>query len=244
MVAEEQRIDAISNDLANINTPGYKSQRPDFSDLLYQQVPTGNAVAAGVGIGNGARVAGMTRDESEGSLQQTGSPTDLAIDGAGFFAVQQPDGTTAYTRNGSFVLDANGQLVDASGDRVTPPIRMPQGASNLTIGADGRVTATLANGQIGQLGRIQVAVFANPDGLTEVGNSLLVPSANSGRAQLVNAGTNGSGQIQQGTLEQAQVDLGEEMSSLIEAERAFQMLSKVITTADQMAQMGNNLRGG
>jgi flagellar basal-body rod protein FlgG len=239
--AQEDRLAVISDNMANVQTVGFKSSRPEFSDLLRQQLPYGNAEARGNSVGTGAGMIGSSRTDQQGTLQSTGRSLDMAINGHGYFMVQRQDGQTAYTRDGGFQVDSLGRMVTGDGALITPNITIPPGSKELSISPQGQVSVKLGNGQIQTVGQIQLATFANDAGLSGVGHNQFQPSAASGPAQVLPAGQNGVGSIQQGALEQSTADLGDEMSQLIDAQRSFSMLTRVITTADQMESITNEL---
>ena len=250
MAAQEAQLDAISNNLANVNTVGYKKLRADFQDLLYQTVRSAGAQntastmsPTGLQIGTGVRLVATSRLHEQGPVQNTGNPLDVAIEGAGFLVVQQPDGTPAYTRNGTLKTDAQGRIVTSEGMSLEPPISIPPDATSVSIGADGTVTATI-KGQTNptQLGNIQLASFINPSGLTAIGHNLLLATAASGEAQVGNPGFDGRGTLLQGSLEHANVEVAEEMVALIAAQRTYEVNSKVIAAADEMLRNATQLR--
>ncbi|HEV2270749.1 MAG TPA: flagellar basal-body rod protein FlgG [Steroidobacteraceae bacterium] len=242
--AQQTEMAVISNNLANVNTTGFKEDRAVFEDLLYQnQTQVGADTSqttqspSGMSIGTGTQVVATEKDYSQGTPTQTGNPLDLAISGQGFFQIQMPDGTTAYTRDGTFQTNAQGQLVTASGYLVQPGITVPQGAQSVTIGSDGTVSVTLA-GQSAptQIGQIQLANFINPPGLQPIGQNLLQQSASSGSPQTGSPGTNGAGTLSQGALESSNVNVVEELVNMIQTQRAYEMNSKAINTVDSMLQ--------
>lgn len=242
--AQQTEMAVISNNLANVNTTGFKQDRAVFEDLLYQnQTQVGADTSqttqspSGMSIGTGTQVVATEKDYSQGTPTQTGNPLDLAISGQGFFQIQMPDGSTAYTRDGTFQTNAQGQLVTASGYLVQPGITVPQGAQSVTIGSDGTVSVTLA-GQSAptQIGQIQLANFINPPGLQPIGQNLLMQSASSGSPQTGSPGTNGVGTLSQGSLESSNVNVVEELVNMIQTQRAYEMNSKAINTVDQMLQ--------
>lgn len=250
MAAEEAQLDAISNNLSNANTVGFKKVRADFQDLMYQTVRAAGAQATattqsptGLQVGTGVRMVSTTRLQGQGSIQQTNNPLDVAIQGNGFFVIQQADGTPAYTRDGSLHTDAQGRIVTTDGSPLEPPISIPANATNVTIGADGTVSVT-TQGQTTptQVGQIQIANFVNPSGLSASGQNLFTATAASGDAQVGNAGTDGRGSVQQGSIEQSNVDVVEEMVGLISAQRAYEIDTKVVSAADQMLQSVTQLR--
>jgi flagellar basal-body rod protein FlgG len=236
---------AVNNfNLANVNTTGFKRDRAVFEDLLYQnkgQVGANTTQStqspSGLSIGTGVRLVATEKNYSQGSLTQTGNPLDMAVQGQGFFQIQMPDGTLAYTRDGSFQVNAQGQLVTASGYVVQPGITIPQGAQSVTVGTDGTVSVVLP-GQSAptQVGQIQLANFINPTGLQPIGNNLLLQSASSGSPQTGNPGSSGLGTIGQGELEASNVNVVESLVNMIETQRAYEMNSKAISTVSQMLQ--------
>jgi len=244
LAAQDMQLTTISNNLANASTTGFKRDRVVFQDLLYQirrqpgaQTTEETQLPSGLQLGTGARVAGTQKQFTYGSLQITDQPLDLAIDGRGFFQVQQPDGTLAYTRSGQFHLSGQGQLVTADGLLIEPNITLPQNADRLTIGTDGIVSAFVPGVPDAQvLGNIQTVDFVNPAGLQAVGGNSFVQTASSGDPIAGVPGQNGLGQIKQGMLENSNVDIVEEMVNMITTQRAYEMNSKIVTTADQMLQ--------
>lgn len=240
--AQQTQLDAITHNLANTATNGYKRSRAVFEDLLYQNIrqaggPTGQetTLPTGLQLGTGTRAVATARDFSQGSLSQSGNPLDLAINGQGFFQVQMADGTTAYTRDGAFQVDANGQLVTASGYPVSPAITIPASAQTITIGKDGTVSATVPGSTAPQaLGQLQLASFMNPAGLDPRGGNLFAETAASGTPQTGNPAANGLGAINQGAVESSNVNVVEELVAMIQAQRAYEINSKAIQTSDQM----------
>ena len=250
MTAQEMNLEGISNNIANANTTGYKKERVDFQDLLYQTVrAAGTQTAAtaqsptGLQLGSGVRAAGTSRSFSQGPTVVTTNPLDVAIEGNGFFVVQQPDGTPAYTRAGNLQTNAQGQIVTSEGYALEPSLTIPPDAQGVTIGADGTVSVTLANqSQPTQLGQLTIAAFVNPAGLHALGHNLFKQTAASGDPQVGAPGTEGRGTLLQGSLERANVDVVEEMIGLIGAQRAYEINSKVITAADEMLRAATQLR--
>jgi flagellar basal-body rod protein FlgG len=248
--AQQTRMAVVSNNLANVNTTGFKKGRAVFEDLLYQNVnQVGSATsqntqaASGLELGTGVRVVATEKTYTQGSLNQTGNSLDLAINGRGFFQVLMPDGTLAYTRAGDFQVNSQGQIVTSSGYVVQPSVTLPAGAQSVSIGADGTVTAQLT-GQSAptQVGQIQMADFINPAGLQPKGENLLTETASSGTAQTGTPGQNGLGTLQQGYTEASNVNVVEEMVDMIETQRAYEMNTKAVQTTDQMLQyLGSNL---
>jgi len=250
MAAQNTNVDVISNNLANVNTAGFKKSRANFEDLMYQQIKTpgseasssGTQVPSGIQIGLGVRTVATQSMFTEGSFQQTGNQFDLAIEGKGFFQLQLADGTTAYTRNGSFSLDSQGQIVTQNGDILQPALSVPTDTIRVDISADGTVTATQPNAVSSVLGQIQLVDFSNPSGLVKLGRSLYQETNASGAAATSNAGSNGVGTLQQGSLEMSNVNVVEEMVNLIAGQRAYEMNSKAVQAADEMLQSANNIK--
>jgi flagellar basal-body rod protein FlgG len=244
MEGQQTKLDTISNNLANVGTNGFKRGGVVFDDLMYQNLRPAGAASAeqttlptGLQVGLGTRVAASTRNFGQGALQQSASNLDVAIKGNGFFQVQLPDGSTAYTRDGSFQLDAAGQIVTAAGYTVQPGIAIPANASNVTIGQDGTVSALLPGQATPQaLGQIQTASFVNPAGLDPRGGNLYGETAASGTPQAGAPGTGALGALQQGFVEGSNVNVVEELVAMIATQRAYELNSKAITTSDQMLQ--------
>jgi len=242
MDAQQTQLDVISNNLANVGTTGFKTSRVEFQDLLYQNLRQSGAnssqqtqLPAGLQIGTGVVTVSTEVMFTQGNLQQTGNQFDMAINGQGFFQVLMPDGTTSYTRDGSFQIDANGALVTAAGFPVTPAITIPVGAQSVTIGQDGTVTVTLQGKSAPQtVGTIQLANFINPPGLQATGQNLYIETAASGTPTVNTPGTNGLGTLQQGFIETSNVYVVSELVNMIQTQRAYEMNSKSIQTADQM----------
>jgi flagellar basal-body rod protein FlgG len=242
--AQNTRMAVIANNLANINTTGYKDGRAAFQDLMYQNVRQVGAqstqntqYSTGLTLGTGVRIVATEKDYTQGSVNQTNGALDMEVNGRGFFQITLPDGTLAYTRDGSFTLDNQGNVVTASGYPLQPAINIPAGTQSLTIGSDGTVTAVTAAAPNGsKIGQIQIADFINEEGLQPTGNNLLVESAASGAPQVGTAGTNGLGTISQGALETSNVNSVTELVSMIECQRSYEMNSKAISTTDQMMQ--------
>jgi flagellar basal-body rod protein FlgG len=233
----------IANNLANANTTGYKSQRAAFQDLMYQNVRQVGAqstqntqYSTGLTLGTGVRIVATEANYAQGSSTTTNNPLDLQISGQGFFQITMPDGSLAYTRDGSFTLDNQGNVVTASGYPIQPAITIPVGTQSVTVGSDGAVTAVSAAGKTTQIGQVQLADFINTQGLQNIGNNLVIESAASGSPQTGTAGANGLGTIQQGSLETSNVNTVTELVNMIECQRAYEMNSKAITTTDQMLE--------
>jgi len=250
MAAQSLNVDVISNNIANVNTNGFKRGRANFQDLMYQQIKApgseassaGTQLPTGIQVGLGVRTAGVASIFSEGSFQQTDNPLDLTIQGRGFFQIQLPSGDTAYTRAGSFSIDAQGQVVTQNGDLVQPGITVPADAQTVQVSADGTVSAVQPAGTQTILGQIQIADFINPSGLTHLGANLFQTSNASGEPVIGNPSENGLGSIGQGMLEMSNVSMVEEMVNLIAGQRAYEMNSKAIQAADEMLQTANNVR--
>jgi flagellar basal-body rod protein FlgG len=250
MVAKQLDIDVIANNLANINTVGFKKGRAEFQDLvsLGQRAsgsPTGDAgvVPVGVQVGLGARAAAVQRLYGQGTFQATGNPLDLAIEGEGLFAVARPDGTTAYTRDGTMKLDAEGRIVTSDGYLIEPNVTIPPGATSVTISPNGVVSAILpGESSPTEVGRITLVRFANAAGLVAVGRNLFTVSPASGEPVTGEPGTEGIGTLAQGILEASNVQLVEEMVAMIAAQRAYEAISKVVSTSDEMLAMANQMR--
>jgi flagellar basal-body rod protein FlgG len=240
--AQQTRMAVVSNNLANVNTMGYKRSRPVFEDLLYQNVRQVGAQTSqdtqyptGLYLGTGVRVVATEKLYSQGSLQQTGGNFDRAVQGRGFFQVLLPDGSNGYTRDGSFQVNAQGQLVTASGYQVQPPISVPDDALSVTIGADGTVSVVSAgNPTPSVIGQLQLVDFINQAGLQPRGENLLMESAASGPPQVGTPGLNGLGTLVQGALETSNVNVVEELVAMIETQRAYEMNTRAIGTTDQM----------
>lgn len=242
--AQDTQLTTVANNLANVGTVGFKRDRAVFEDLLYQiqrqpgaQSTEETQLPSGLQLGTGVRVVGTQKQFTEGNLQITDNALDVAIDGRGFLQILQPDGTIAYTRNGQLHLNSDGQMVNANGLLLQPVITVPQDAQSITIGTDGTVSAVIpGNAQPQVLGNIQVVDFVNPGGLQARGGNLFLETASSGNPILGTPGQDGLGQIQQGALENSNVDIVEEMVNMITTQRAYEMNSKVVSTADQMLQ--------
>ncbi|CAG0988475.1 Flagellar basal-body rod protein FlgG [Methylophilaceae bacterium] len=242
--AQQTQMDVISNNLANVSTTGFKRSRAVFEDLLYQTIRQPGAqssqqtqLPSGLQLGTGVRPVATERIFTQGNLQQTNNDKDVAIQGAGFFQVLLPDGATAYTRDGSFQIDSQGQLVTSSGFPVQPAITLPADIQSMTIGRDGTVSITQAGSSNAvQVGTIQLATFINPAGLQSKGENLYVETAASGNANTNTPGTNGAGLLTQGYIETSNVNVVEELVNMIQTQRAYEINSKSITTSDQMLQ--------
>ncbi|MFZ5548140.1 MAG: flagellar basal-body rod protein FlgG [Pseudomonadota bacterium] len=244
MEAQQTQLDHISNNLANVATSGYKRAHAQFEDLIYQNLRQSGAASSeqtqlptGLQVGLGTRAVATTRNFSQGNLQQSGGNLDVAIKGNGFFQINTPDGGTAYTRDGSFKLDSQGQIVTNTGYLVQPGITIPANAQSVTIAADGTVSVGLpGQAQPQTVGQIQLATFINPTGLEPMGGNLFAETASSGAPEAAAAGTGGLGTLQQGFLETSNVNVVEELVSMIQTQRAYELNSKAISTSDQMLQ--------
>ncbi|BBE74781.1 flagellar basal-body rod protein FlgG [Oharaeibacter diazotrophicus] len=251
MMAQEMNVNIISNNIANMRTTGYKRQRVDFQDLYNQNLrrqgastsEAGTIVPAGVQVGSGVRVVATPRIMSQGDIEQTDKDTDVAVRGEGYVQVQMPDGRTGYTRDGSFEIDATGTIVTQDGYSVLPAITVPPNSKDLTISQTGTVQVTVGNATTPTvLGQIQLARFVNKAGLEAIGDNLFVETTSSGAALVGNPGDEGFGTMLQGHLEMANVVPVSELSSLIAAQRAYEMNSRIIRAADEMSQAIANLK--
>lgn len=240
--AQQTNLDVISHNLANVSTNGYKRQRAVFEDLLYQNLRQPGAqstqqtqVPSGLMLGVGVRPIATEHIHTQGSLQRTDNPLDIAINGQGFFQIQMPDGTLAYTRDGAFQRDSTGQLVTSSGYPVSPAITIPQDAISITISRDGIVSVTQTGSAAPvQVGTIQLATFVNNGGLQSVGENLYVETASSGTPTPNTPGSNGAGLLNQGMVETSNVNVAEELVTMIQTQRAYEMNSKAVQTSDAM----------
>jgi flagellar basal-body rod protein FlgG len=252
MLAQQTNVEVIANNLANMNTTGYKEQRAEFQDLLYQNMEqqgtqssdSGTLVPSGIQLGAGVRTAAVYRITQQGDLSQTSNTYDLAINGEGYFHIQMPDGTDAYTRAGNFALSPQGQIVTQQGYVVEPGIAIPATATAVTINGQGQVQATIPGQTAPQtVGQLELTIFPNDAGLEAQGENLFTETASSGTPQSGVPGSTNFGTIQQGFLETSNVNAVEEITSLITAQRAYEMNSKVVTAADQMMQQTAQLGG-
>ena len=250
MEAQQLKMDVIANNLANASTTGFKRTRPEFEDLLSEAIrapappdPRGGSAPTGLEAGLGVRAAATTRSLRQGDLVSTQNPLDVAIEGSGFFQVQRPSGELAYTRAGNFRVDAAGRLTTPHGELIDPQINIPPEATEVTIRADGTVTARV-QGRVDALevGRLELALFPNPGGLTSLGNNLLGATGASGDVIRLTPGDRGAGSLAQGFLESSNVKAVEEMVDMIATQRAYELNSKVIQTADQILQRLTSLR--
>jgi len=252
MLAQQTNVEVIANNLANMNTTGFKEQRAVFQDLLYQNVEqagaqssdSGTIVPSGIQLGAGVRTAAVYRLTGQGDMQTTSDPYDLAINGAGYFRIQMPDGTDAYSRSGNFALSPEGQLVTQQGYVVAPGIAIPATATAVTVNGQGQVQATVPGQTAPQtVGQLELTRFPNDAGLKAEGDNLFVETASSGAPQSGVPGSTGYGTIQQGFLETSNVNAVQEITSLITAQRAYEMNSKVVTAADEMLSETAKLGG-
>jgi flagellar basal-body rod protein FlgG len=242
--AQNTQMSVIANNLANSNTTGFKSDRAAFQDLMYQNVQQVGAqstqntqYSTGLTLGTGVRIAATEKNYTQGSVLQTGGNLDMSVTGLGFFQITMPDGTLSYTRDGSFSMDSQGNVVTASGYPLSPAITIPINAQSVTVGADGTVSVTTPGAaKPTTVGQIQLASFINVQGLQATGNNLLVESASSGAPQVGTPGTSGLGTLAQGSLETSNVNTVTELVNMIQCQRAYEMNSKAITTTDQMLQ--------
>ncbi len=240
--AQQTQLDVISNNLANVGTNGFKRQRAVFEDLLYQTLRQPGAassqqstIPSGLMLGTGVRPIATEHIFTQGSLQRTDNSLDIAISGQGFFQIQMPDGTLAYTRDGAFQMDSTGQLVTSSGYPVSPAITIPSNATSITISRDGIVSVLLAGSATPtQLGNIQLASFVNPGGLQSAGENLFVETASSGTPTPNTPGSNGTGLLNQAYVETSNVNVAEELVTMIQTQRAYELNSKAIQTSDSM----------
>jgi flagellar basal-body rod protein FlgG len=250
MMAQQMNLDNIANNLANSSTAGFRQRRLQFSDLVYQNLVMPGAaatqqttVAAGLQVGLGTRAAASEVLQLQGDVTQTGNPLDLTIEGQGFFQVTLPSGDIGYTRSGSFHMDSQGNVVTADGDPIEPSITIPTNATSVTIGSDGTVSVTTPGQSAAQqVGTIQLAMFANPGGLNSVGGNIFLATTASGDAIVgTPGGTEGLGTIEQGYLEQSNVNVVQEFIDMIVAQRSYEANSRVVQAADEMFQTVNNL---
>ena len=248
MLAQQTALDNISNNLANVNTTGFKKSKIEFQELLYQttrapgaDLGSGNQLPTGIQVGQGSRPVATARIFTNGDLTQTGEQLDVAVQGTGFFQVQMPDGTNAYTRDGAFKTDSTGRIVTSDGLPLQAGFQpIPAGTTNITMGSTGNVTYTGATGN--STFQVQLVRFANPAGLESMGGNLYKETAASGTPQLGTPGSNGFGTLNQGYLELSNVKVVEEMVNMIVAQRAYEVNSKAVQAADEMMQQSNNLR--
>lgn len=246
--AQQTRMAVTANNLANVNTTGFKQSRAVFEDLLYQnesqvgaQSSEETQLPSGLNVGTGVRVVATEKIFTQGNVVQTGNNLDMAIQGRGFFQILMPDGSLGYTRDGTFQLNSDGQIVTSTGYLLQPGITIPEGAKSVTIGSDGTVSVLVAGDSTpSQLGSVQLTDFVNPAGLQPVGKNLFLESAASGAPQTGTAGLDGLGTLTQGSLETSNVNTVQELVNMIETQRAYEMNSKAISTAERMLEYANN----
>ena len=250
MEAQKLNIDVISNNLANVNTAGFKKSRADFQDLMYQTIRTpgtssgeGTQVPSGIQVGLGVKPVAVQKIFQQGDFVASGNPLDLVIEGDGLFQIQKPDGTIAYSRSGAFKLDSEGRIVNSDGYPLDPGITVPANTTSITIGSDGKVSVMQAGSSAAtEVGQIELAKFINPGGLSSIGKNLYDPTASSGEATTANPSTQGLGSISQGYVEMSNVNIVEEMVNMIVSQRAYEINSKAVQASDEMLQVANNLR--
>lgn len=250
MEAQQTNMDVISNNLANVNTTGYKRSRADFQELIYQDVVApgtysaeGTLVPSGIQIGLGVKPVAVQKIFTQGDFVQTGNQLDWVIEGEGFFQVMLPDGETAYTRAGAFKLDNEGRIVTSDGYALEPAITIPANTQSITVGADGKISVIQSGSKTPvEVGQIELARFINSGGLKAIGKSLFVPTASSGEPTTGNPGSEGMGTISQGFIEMSNVNVVEEMVNMIVTQRAYEINSKAVQASDEMLQIANNLK--
>ncbi|NOZ25524.1 MAG: flagellar basal-body rod protein FlgG [Nitrospirae bacterium] len=250
MEAQKLNIDVIANNLANVNTTGYKRSRADFQELMYEEIKTPGAASAegvqlpaGIQLGLGVRPVAVQKVFEQGDFTPTGNPLDMVIEGDGFFQVIKPDGEIAYTRAGAFKLDSEGRIVTSDGYPMEPEITIPSDTLQITIGSDGRISVTQPGSTTPtEIGQIEIARFSNPGGLSSIGKNLFEETASSGVPTTGTPGTEGLGTIQQGFIELSNVNIVDEMVQMIVSQRAYEINSKAVQAADDMLQIANNLR--
>lgn len=248
MVSQQTNLDVIANNLANVNTTGFKKSKIEFQDLIYQNsklagadIGGGNQIPTGIQIGHGSRVMSTSKDFSAGEVTHTGGQLDVAIDGDGFFQVTLVDGTNAYTRDGAFKMDSTGRLVTSDGLQVQPSVTIPAATSEISIAPTGQLSVRTASG-IQTLGTFSLTRFPNPGGLESIGHNLYKETPSSGAGSQAAPGTDGMGGLAQNYLEMSNVKVVEEMVNMIVAQRAYEVNSKAVQTADEMLQMSNSLK--
>ncbi|WP_371363141.1 Flagellar basal-body rod protein FlgG [Sporomusa rhizae] len=249
MVAQQANLDVISNNLANVNTTGFKKSRSDFQDLMYQTMRQPGAATGpdtqlptGIQIGHGVRQVATQKMYGEGNFQNTGNPFDVAIEGDGFFQITMPDGNIAYTRDGAFKKDSQGRLTTSEGYPLEPQITIPEKSTNLTISSDGRVSVKNSAGATEEIGQLTIARFINPAGLESIGRNLVKETEASGTASVGNPGEDGAGTLVNQYLEMSNVQVVEEMVNMIVAQRAYEVNSKAVQTSDDMLERAANLK--
>jgi flagellar basal-body rod protein FlgG len=252
MLAQQRNVEVISNNIANLNTVGFKRQRAEFQDLLYQTIERAGAISSttgtvtpnGIQIGAGVKTGSVYRITEQGNVNATGNDFDLAVSGKGLFRVEMPDGREAYTRAGNFAVSADGRVVTEDGYEVLPGITVPEDSVDVSISSDGIVEARIAGEQnLREIGRLELVTFFNESGLEAIGDNLLLETAASGEPVIGSPGDDGFGKILQGYLETSNVDPVQEITALIAAQRAYEMNARVIETSDEMLSINANLRG-
>lgn len=250
MEAQKLNLDVISNNLANVNTTGYKRGRADFQELLYQNLRApgtasaeGTQVPSGVQVGLGVKPVSIEKNFLQGNFVQTGNPLDMVIEGIGFFQILLPDGTTAYSRSGAFKLDSDGRIVNSDGYPLEPSVTIPADTLSITVSADGKISVMQPGSTTpSEIGQIELARFINPAGLQALGKNLFTPTGSSGDATTGNPGTESMGTLNQGFIEMSNVSVVDEMVNMIISQRAYEMNSKAVQASDEMLQIANNLR--
>lgn len=250
MEAQKLNIDVIANNLANVNTVGYKKSRADFQELIYQNVKTAGATSAegsqipsGIQVGLGVKPVAVQKLFMQGDFTQTGNQLDLVMEGDGFFQILLPDGTRAYTRSGAFKLDSDGRIVNSDGYPLEPAISIPVDTTSITVSSDGKVSVSQPGSTTPtEIGQIELARFINPGGLKSLGKSLYLNTGSSGDATTANPGSEGLGTIAQGFIEMSNVNVVEEMVNMIVSQRAYEISSKAVQASDDMLQIANNLK--
>jgi flagellar basal-body rod protein FlgG len=250
MEAQKLNIDVISNNLANVNTVGFKKSRADFQELIYQDLRTAGAVSAegsqiptGIQVGLGVKPVAVQKLFLQGDFVHTGNNLDIVIEGDGFFQITMPDGSLAYTRAGAFKLDSDGRIVNSDGYPLEPAITIPADTSSITVGSDGKVTAVQAGSVTPtEIGQLELARFINPGGLKAMGKNLFTPTGSSGEVTTGNPSTAGFGTVAQGYIEMSNVNVVEEMVNMIVSQRAYEINSKAVQASDEMLQVANNIK--
>lgn len=250
MEAQRLNIDVIANNLANVNTNGYKRGRADFQDLVYQDLRAAGAASAegaqipsGIQVGLGVRPVAVQKIFQQGDFAYTGNSLDLVIEGDGFFQITRPEGDVAYTRAGAFKLDSEGRIVTSDGDPLEPAVTIPANTTSITVGADGKITVMQAGSQSPtEVGQIELARFTNPGGLKAIGRNLFLPTESSGEPVAAKPGSEGTGTVGQGFVEMSNVNVVEEMVNMIVSQRAYEIGAKAVQASDEMLQTINNMR--
>jgi flagellar basal-body rod protein FlgG len=250
MEAQKLNIDVIANNLANVNTVGFKKSRADFQELLYQTISApgatsaeGSQIPSGIQVGLGVKPVAVQKIFQQGDFVHTGNSLDLVIEGDGFFQITMPDGTIGYSRSGAFKMDSEGRIVNSDGYHLEPAITIPSNTQSITVGSDGKVTVLQAGSNTPtEIGQIELARFINPGGLNAMGRNLYIPSASSGEATTGTPGTEARGTINQGFIEMSNVNVVEEMVNMIVSQRAYEITSKAVQASDEMLQTANNMK--